>query len=50
VLKCNVYLNDLKDYDGMNECSVDDSATSHLCGRQSPQRVEFRGTRWSRST
>jgi enamine deaminase RidA (YjgF/YER057c/UK114 family) len=49
-LKCNVYLNDLKDYAGMKKCSRGDSARSLRCARRSRRPAGFPGIRWLRST
>ena len=51
VLKVNVYLNDLKDYAGMNEaCSSAVSAPSRRSERRSPPPAAFLEIRSSRST
>ena len=50
VLKVNVYLNDLKDYAGMNDVTSAASAPSRRSERRSPRPAAFRGIRSSRST
>jgi 2-iminobutanoate/2-iminopropanoate deaminase len=49
VLKCNVYLNDLKDYAGRTRCSRAASAPSRPCGPPLRRRAAFPETRSSRS-
>jgi 2-iminobutanoate/2-iminopropanoate deaminase len=49
VLKCNVYLNDLKDYEEMTKYSWAASEPSLLFAPRSPRRVESRETRSWRS-
>ena len=53
VLKCNVYLNDLKDYAGMNEVyqgsfGADASRADHDCGRRRNSRQLSRRNRRDR--
>ena len=50
VLKVNVYLNDLKDYDGMNEVFLVSSDRSRVFVRPLPLPAVFPATRWLRST
>ena len=50
VLKVNVYLNDLKDYAGMNEVFLGSFGRSRASARRSRRPAAFPATRWSRST
>ncbi len=50
VLKVNVYLNDLKDYDGMNEVFRGRFGPNQAFARRSPPPAAFPATRSSKST